>query len=428
MPADSAFNQLNHGRIEGMILPLMVAVLIGKELEVGPGRSFAHVSDAIKSAKPGDTVLIYPSPDNYKGEAVRVAIPNITIRGKSKNPVPISGEGFEYSGQGSIPRAIIQVDPEGNGTTIENLDLSGAHNSSFNGAGIRIQAASNVTISNCSIHHNDMGIMSNGREGDTEAASNQVIEYCLIERNGNEKDPGYNHNLYLGGTSVRLFRSEIRNSLTGHNVKSRAHYTRIQECYIHDAANREIDLPESSDTIRPNSNAVIISSRIIKDPQCAGNHGVIQFGQEKGTRNGTLFLLNNIIVTPFASPIVQVTSSTCSVDFQYCTLLNREQSTALIWLSSNPQQKVRLLHNKVSFAYGKQGDTNLTSTTRDDCLGCDPLDYLPKDQSVRANSDGSIVDQKWTAPRTVVWLDGNGLKIQIAAPRISPGAGLSRGL
>ncbi|MFN8219030.1 MAG: hypothetical protein U0S12_02720 [Fimbriimonadales bacterium] len=41
-------------------------------------------------------------------------------------------------------------------------------------------------------------------------------------------DPGYNHNLYLGGTSVTIQFCEIYGALTGHNLKSRAHFTRVQ--------------------------------------------------------------------------------------------------------------------------------------------------------------------------------------------------------
>ena len=35
---------------------------------------------------------------------------------------------------------------------------------------------------------------------------------------------------------------EVHSSLTGHNVKSRAHRTVVEACYIHDSANREFDL------------------------------------------------------------------------------------------------------------------------------------------------------------------------------------------
>lgn len=80
----------------------------------------------------------------------------------------------------------------------------------------------------------NLGIMSNG-DGTTATAVNQLIESCLIHSNGNMKDPGYNHNLYLGGTSVRMVACEVHSSLTGHKVKSRAHQTIVLASYIHDS-------------------------------------------------------------------------------------------------------------------------------------------------------------------------------------------------
>ena len=126
-----------------------------------------------------------------------------------------------------------------------------------------------------------MGVMSNG-DGTPNAAADQRIEYCEIHHNGDPAEPGQNHNLYLGGTSVTLSFCEIHSSLTGHNVKSRAHQIRVQYCFIHDSANRELDLVDSDDTARPESHALLLGNIIVKSPQCAGNRSVIHFGQDGG--------------------------------------------------------------------------------------------------------------------------------------------------
>ena len=164
---------------------------------------------------------------------------------------------------------------------------------------MRINQANHVTVRNCSIHDNDMGIMSNG-DGSLATAVDQRIEECRIYRNGDPAEPGHNHNLYLGGTSVTLRFCEIHHSLTGHNVKSRAHYTRVEYCYVHHSANREFDLVDAAETARPQSDAVLLGNIIVKDPQCKGNRAVIHFGQDGGKEhNGTLYLAFNTIVTPF---------------------------------------------------------------------------------------------------------------------------------
>ena len=236
--------------------------------------------------QPGDVILIYPREGGqpYEKTAVFVRQKDLTFRGvpaKGAKYVKISGKGFDYSGAGSTPRAIFQFNPGTDGCALEGFELSAAHNDSHNGAGVRINQANHVTVRNCSIHDNDMGIMSNG-DGSLTAAVNQRIEHCEIHHNGDPADPGYNHNLYLGGTSVTLRFCEVHHSLTGHNVKSRAHHTRVEYCYIHDSANREFDLVDAADTAQPDSHAVLLGNVIVKDPQCAGNRTAIHFGQDGG--------------------------------------------------------------------------------------------------------------------------------------------------
>jgi hypothetical protein len=132
-----------------------------------------------------------------------------------------------------------------------------------------------------------------------------VIEFCHVHHNGNFSHPGFNHNFYLGGTSVTLRSCDVHSSLTGHNVKSRAHHTRVEYCYVHHSANREFDLVDAADTARPDSHAVLLGNVIVKDPQCKGNRGVIHFGQDGGgEHDGTLYLVSNTIVTPFITPVV----------------------------------------------------------------------------------------------------------------------------
>ena len=235
--------------------------------------------------------------------------PSAAFPAAAKPYVAISGQGFDYSGAGSTPRAIFQFNPGADNCTLEGFELSGAHNSSHNGAGVRINQANHVAIRNCSIHDNDMGIMSNG-DGSLATAVDQRIEECRIYRNGDPTEPGYNHNLYLGGTSVTLRFCEIHHSLTGHNVKSRAHHTRVEYCYVHHSANREFDLVDAAETARPQSDAVLLGNIIVKDPKCSGNRAVIHFGQDGGKgHNGTLYLAFNTIVTPFISPVVELSAA-----------------------------------------------------------------------------------------------------------------------
>lgn len=311
-------------RNRGLIVSMVVcATLVGPAglqhcraatLEVGPGKRFQRIEEANAQAQPGDVILVYPLANDqpYQQTAVLVRQRQLTFRGVPNDGsrwVKISGKGFNYSGRGSVPRAIFQFDPGADGCVLERLELTDAHNGSHNGAGVRINQANQVSIRRCSIHDNDMGIMSNGN-GTLQSAVDQRIEHCEIHHNGNYEAPGYNHNLYLGGTSVTLSFCDIHHSLTGHNVKSRAHRTCVKYCYVHDSRNREFDLVDAAETVFPDSHAVLMGNIIVKDPEGRGNRAVIHFGQDGGREHdGTVHLIFNTIVSPFIGPVVDLSAA-----------------------------------------------------------------------------------------------------------------------
>jgi hypothetical protein len=283
-------------------------------LEVGPGRQFSRIEQAVEAAESGDEINVYPRPGGqaYEGVGVAVNTPRLTIRAtgvEAGHRITLSGKGFDHSGRGHTPRAIFQFNRGADHCLLDGFELTGASNSTRNGAGVRINQANHITIRNCDIHDNEMGIMSNG-DGTLQTAVNQRIENCAIHHNGSLESPRFHHNLYLGGTSATLRFVEVHHVRRGHNIKSRAHFTRVEYSYVHHSANREFDLVDSAETTRPGSHAVLLGNIIIKDPQSNGNRGVIHFGQDGGREHdGTLYMIHNTIVTPFVSPVVDLSSS-----------------------------------------------------------------------------------------------------------------------
>jgi hypothetical protein len=176
-----------------------------------------------------------------------------------------------------------------------------------------------------------MGIMSNGN-GTLDAAKDQRIEFCQIHGNGTDRDYGQNHNVYLGGASVTLRACEIHSSVAGHNVKSRAHVTRLEHCFIHHAAEREIDLIDDRETAAPGSDAFLLGCIILKHPQCPGNQGVIHFGQDQGgEHDGTLFIVHTTIQTPFVTHVIDVSAGKARV----------RMVNSLLWNGGGPMQLAR---------------------------------------------------------------------------------------
>ena len=294
------------------LLVLSGAAAEAATLAVGPGERYAHIEDAVAAAKPGDVVLVQPRAGGrpYERVGVNVRQKGLTIRaaGGSDTPrVKVSGEGFDHSGVGKVPRAIFQLARGADGCTLEGFEIFGAHNDNFNGAGVRISHANRVTIRNCDIHDNDMGVQSGGSYPET--AADQHIEGCRIHHNGRTDRPAHTHNMYLGGTSATVSHCEVAHSRAGSNVKSRAHHTRVEYSYVHHSANREFDLVDHKNTAVPQSDAVLIGNIMVKDPACKGNKAVIQFGQDGGREHdGTLHLVHNTIVTPFVSPVVSLSA------------------------------------------------------------------------------------------------------------------------
>ncbi len=285
----------------------------GRKLSVGVGQEYATIQEAYDIAQPGDSIDVYPSPEGqpYKNVAILVRKPEIVFRAIQARGVGIiiDGKDVNYSGEDGTPRAIFQLDPEADGCRLEGFALMNAHNASHNGAGVRINGANNVTVTGCEISGCDMGIMSNGKAGE---AIGQRIVNCQIERNGCIDEPGYSHNLYLGGESVMVFNCSISQSLAGHNLKSRARFNWIEACQISRSANRELDIVDDGEmTGRPGADAVVIGCTITKDETCTGNRGVIHFGQDiGGTRAGTLYLINCTISTPFETlPVIMSSPS-----------------------------------------------------------------------------------------------------------------------
>lgn len=280
------------------------AATFAATLDVGTSRRFVRIEEALAKAAPCDVIVVYPG--EYTKTALLVKTPKVTLKAAAEK-ITLDGQGFDYSGRGSVPRAIIQFEPSASDCTLEGFILLNASNESFNGAGVRINQANNITIRNCIIQKNEMGIMSNGSV-QANTATNQLIEGCLISDNGTAKQPGYNHNLYLGGTSVTVRKCEIARSVTGHNVKSRAHITRVEHCYVHDSANREFDLVDGKgNTDVMNSDAYLVENKIHKSDTCTGNRNVIHFGKDGDAQHsGTLYLARNTIRTQYTSAIVDI--------------------------------------------------------------------------------------------------------------------------
>ncbi len=100
----------------------------------------------------------------------------------------------------------------------------------------------------------------------------------------------------------------IHFSRVGHKLKSRAHRTRVLACFLHGAAERELDLVEAAGWVTQSGSRAWVAGCVIgKADPTRGNGAVVHFGRDGGhDHTGPLWPVHNTIVTPHVSPVVEL--------------------------------------------------------------------------------------------------------------------------
>ena len=261
---------------------------------VGAGKTYATIG-AVPVLAAGDVVEIYGGTYNEAkiwGSAGSGTASNpITVRGMGLVKPLIDGTGIDLSGS---PDSLFMV--YAHDIVFENLEFkNGGKNDG--GSGIRIQGSSyNVTIRNCKISYCALGVSS------ATGPTGIIVEYTEISDCIDLRSDHWGHNVYMNSDSIFRY-CYIHDSGKANNFKSRGHYTELWYNYIADANSAEIDFPESAATAAANSNAVLIGNVIIKRTAApksgyAGNETqFVFFGQDVGgTRNGTIYMINNTVI------------------------------------------------------------------------------------------------------------------------------------
>jgi hypothetical protein len=245
-------------------------------LSVGPGKPFETPSQAAAVARDGDFVEINSA--TYSGDVAVWRASNLTLRGAGGRP-HLKANGAHAQG-----KAIWVI--QGDNTVVENIEFSGAKVPDGNGAAIR-QEGLRLTLRNCYIHDNEMGILA-GNPG-----SDVVIESSEFSASSGP----YNHNIYVGNIrSFTLRFSYVHHAIAGHNVKTRARtnfilYNRIMD----ESAGRSsyaIDIPNGG-------RSYLIGNLVQKGPR-AENSSVIAYAAEGASNEWQeLYVVNNTIVSNF---------------------------------------------------------------------------------------------------------------------------------
>lgn len=250
----------------------------GRVLEVGPGKAYAVPSAAAAVARLGDVVRI--AAGDYWGDVATWSASNLRICGAGGR-ARLFADGRSASG-----KAIWVV--SGANITIDSVSFHNAAVPDKNGAGIRAEHASgDLRIVNSGFFDNENGILSAG------GPVTLTIERSAFARNG--FGDGYSHNLYANNiTRLTVRASYFADARIGHNLKSRAAQSVIENSYFMDGPNGtasyQMDFPNGGD--------VLLRGNLVQKGPKADNANGIAFGLEGLTRSvNRLALVHNTLVT-----------------------------------------------------------------------------------------------------------------------------------
>lgn len=248
-------------------------------LAVGPSGAFATPCAAFSAAKDGDRIEI-DSAGSYAGDVCAIARNSLTIAG-------VGGRAkIAANGKNALEKGIWVV--QGNDTTIENIELSGAAVPDKNGAGIR-QEGKNLVVRNCYFHDNEDGILA----GDV-AGSSITIEASEFDRNG--AGDGYSHNLYINHVARLTFRYNYSHrARVGHLLKTRA----AENYILYNRLSGEAEGTQSYELDVPNGGKTYVIGNIIEQGASTQNPTLVAYlaeGAHASNPSQALFIVNNSFV------------------------------------------------------------------------------------------------------------------------------------
>jgi len=262
----------------------------------------------------GDVIRI--DAGEYRGDVAFWSANNLTICG-------VGGRARLYAdGQSAGGKAIWVI--QGSNITVANIDFHDAKVNDRNGAGIRAEHASGfLRIVNSGFYDNENGILA------ADGPTTILIEGSEFARNGTGLPNGQTHNIYINHIdSVRVSASFFHQAKYGHNFKSRAKETVIENSYLMDGASGYSSYLVDT----PNGGRVVLRGNLMHKGPLAENRTAIAYGAE-GLQSGTNTLVashNTIVLTRPNSTFFSAPAGTQAI-----------QLTANLLASTNNDELIR---------------------------------------------------------------------------------------
>lgn len=252
----------------------------GPVLEVGSGKKYPTPSAAALAARAGDVVRI--AAGDYHADVATWTVGNLTICGTGGR-ARLFADGRSAGG-----KAIWVV--SGADITIDSMEFHRAAVPDKNGAGIRAEHQSgDLHIINSGFFDNENGILT------ANGPVTLTIERSEFARSNVASTTRIAHNLYVGTINrLSVSSSSFHEAYQGHNVKSRAKVSVLENNYLMDGAQGMSSYLADF----PNGGQVSLSGNLFHKGPKAPNNVAIEYGVE-GQRweTNTLEMVHNTVVT-----------------------------------------------------------------------------------------------------------------------------------
>jgi hypothetical protein len=239
--------------------------------------SSAEIDQVLRAARGGELVLLragtYRSGGISKSESLTIlAEPGAHITE------------FAAGGKGAIVF-------HGGALIIDGLECSKVVVPDGNGTCVRHESG-DLLLRGVHFHHSQMGILTGPKAGRV------VVEDSLLNDSGRYRPGNLGHNIYVSSRELHFLRSwSLRAANQGHELKSRAEITVLQDCLLASVNSEDSRLVDA-----PNGGLVEIKGCILQEGPMSSNWDVIGFGLEsrggKGLREqNRLIVTDNVIVS-----------------------------------------------------------------------------------------------------------------------------------
>ncbi len=288
-------------------------------LPVGPGQTFTTIGAAINAAN-GDSNLanyyvITVAPGTYTNDTATVSRP-MTIEAAQPGSAVILNETVPLPNEKGILISLAELTVDG--LTFENANIPASLGD--NGAGIRAEQGSQaytLTVRNSQFISNQTGILT-----DVNFPLDVVLLNNVFINNGNGDTSSLTHGVYIGSgnNSLTAIGNEFCGTIVGHNIKSRAVITIIENNTLYagaaDPNQPSCNVGSASYALDiPNGGVAEVSGNTMIQGTATQNANMFAYGEEGLTypTNSLVFMNNNMentlpnaigILDPNGVPIV----------------------------------------------------------------------------------------------------------------------------